>query len=203
MKSGRLAPIVAMVVALSIVASGCGGGQSVLDPDADLVVYGAHIWDGSAGATLRGPALLQVSDGRVLSVSLMPDGAELEPAAAEIAATAGAAGAVVVDARGRYLIPGLVNAHGHVGGTWTPDTSVAPTGMAASYESYAIAELERYARFGVTTVAILGGDREPAFDLRDASWGEGRPGWSWENRGRARLLVAGPVRGVTTIREEV
>ena len=160
MKSGRFAPIVAMIVALSIVASGCGGGQSVLDPDADLVVYGAHIWDGSAGA-------------------------------------------VVVDARGRYLIPGLVNAHGHVGGTWTPDTSVAPTGMAASYESYAIAELERYARFGVTTVASLGGDREPAFDLRDASWGEGRPGWSWENPGRARLLVAGPVRGVTTIREEV
>ena len=67
---------------------------------------------------------------------------------------------------------------------------------------YATAELARYARFGVTTVASLGGEREASFALRDASWGEGAEEAvgvdesAEEGQGgptRARLLVAGPV----------
>ena len=94
---------------------------------------------------------------------------------------------------GAYLIPGLINTHGHMGGTWSPATGV-------EYGEYAAAELARYARFGVTTVASLGGDREASFVLRDASWREaaeeGAGGSDEDGAGspaRARLLVAGPV----------
>ena len=165
---------------VALVLAGCDGGRPLLDPRTDLVVYGARVWDGTAGGAFGGgafgePALLQAAQGRVLSVTPLPS----LSAGAEVAAAATEAGAVVVDATGRYAIPGLVNAHAHVGGTWTPETG-------AAYADYAAAELRRYGRFGVTTVNSLGGDREPSFALRDASWTEEPPG-------RARLLVAGPV----------
>ena len=94
-----------------------------------------------------------------------------------------------------------------MGGTWVPGTGV-------EYGQYAYGELERYARFGVTTVASLGGERGALFDLRDASWGEGDAGDAAEGAGaaedpaedpgavgpgetappaRARVLVSGPV----------
>lgn len=168
-----------------------------VDPDVDLIVYGARVWDGT-GAGLSEPAVLRVAAGRILSV---------EPLAvdADIAVAAEAAGVPAVDATGQFIIPGLINVHGHVGGTWIPGSGVA-------YAEYAVSELARYARFGVTTVNSLGGDREPVFAIRDASWeagveegagaaeganaeegasaaeGVGPPGSS-----RARLLVAGPV----------
>lgn len=170
--------------ALALGLAGCGG-EPLLDPRADLVVHGGRIWDGTAagafgGGTFGEPALLQAAGGRVLSVTPLP----FRSAGARAAESAAEAGAVVVDATGRYLIPGLINAHGHVGSTWTPDAGV-------EYTEYAATELQRYARFGVTTVNSLGDDREPSFALRDASWTEEPPG-------RARLLVAGPVAAGAT-----
>lgn len=184
MMGKRVRSAAGLSAALGFVLAGCGG-EPLLDPRADLVVHGARIWDGTAAGAFGGgafgePALLQAAGGRVLSVTRLPS-----PSAGVRAAEAAAdAGAVVVDASGKYVIPGLVNAHGHVGGTWTPD-------MGVEYAEYATAELQRYARFGVTTVNSLGGDREPSFALRDASWTEAPPG-------RARLLVAGPVAAGTT-----
>ena len=119
-----------------------------------------------------------------------------------------------------FVVPGLINAHGHVGGTWTPGA------MASSHGDHiAFRELERYARFGVTTVASLGGERGVLFDLRDASWGgEGAaaaddgalPRVRVRRREaddatlpetptppRARLLVAGPVVTGATPEEAV
>ncbi len=162
---------VVWAVVLWVVAAGCAD-EPLLDPRADLVVYGGMVWDGTAGAEVRGPSLMQVGDGRVLSVTPLAESAQVVSAAAE-------AGVVAVDAMGHWVIPGLVNAHGHVGGTWRPD-------MGVEYGDYVAAELQRYARFGVTTVNSLGGAREPAFALRDASWGRDAPG-------QARLLVAGSV----------
>ena len=175
---------------------GCGPAPSA-DPPADLVVYGARVWDGT-GAALGDPAVLRVAAGRILS---------LEPLAGDVdvAAAAEASGVHAIDATGQFIIPGLINTHGHVGGTWIPGTEV-------EYGDYAAAELARYARFGVATVASLGGDREASFALRDASWGDGAaagadvaagvdaaagadaaPGSAAAAPSRARLLVAGPV----------
>ena len=147
------------------------GPDSPVDPTADLVVFGARVWDGT-GAALTEPSVLQVAGGRILSVTPLDESTDMAAAAAE-------AGVTAVDATGQYIVPGLINTHGHVGGTWNG-------GMAVDYADYATAELERYARFGVTSVNSLGGDREPSFALRDASWGDASPA-------HARLLVAGPV----------
>ena len=143
--------------------------QSTVGPRADLVIHGARVWDGT-GAPMGAPAVVQVGGGRIISVEPLED---VDIASAE------SAGVAVVDASGSYIIPGLINAHGHVAGTW----SVARSG---TYDEFAAMELARYARFGVTSVNSLGGDREGSFALRDASWGE-------EGPARARLLVAGPV----------
>lgn len=156
--------------ALPIGLAACSTGTSI-DPAADLVVYNAHVWDGTGAQTTR-PSVLQVGGGRILSVSPMPE-------RGDVAELAEAAGATALDATSWYVIPGLINSHGHVAGTWNPNTGV-------EYGEYASRELARYARFGVTTVNSLGGERAPAFALRDASWSD-------DAAARARLLVAGPV----------
>jgi imidazolonepropionase-like amidohydrolase len=94
------------------------------------------------------------------------------------ASTAVPAGATRVDVKGKTLLPGLINAHGHVGNT---------VGLAADKQNgYSLENLTRqlrtYAQYGVTTVFSLGDDVEGSFALRDAPAAD-----------RARLFVAGPV----------
>ena len=97
-------------------------------------------------------------------------------------------GAAVVDVAGRTIVPGLINAHGHVGET---------TGLRSGPETYsrenALSQLRRYARYGVTSVLSLGGDQPPSFELRDAQ--------GVETLDRARLYVAGPVLTPSTPEE--
>src|SRR5262247_3219691 len=70
-------------------------------------------------------------------------------------------GATVISGGGKTLIPGLINAHGHVGMT---------KGLKSGPENYSeesvLAQLRQYARYGVTTVQSLGTDFEPMFKLR-------------------------------------
>ncbi len=166
--------------ALLFCLAGCSFPASV-DPAADLVIYNVRVWDGT-GAPTTLPSVLQIGGGRILSVSPMPE-------EGDVGETAEAAGVASFDARTWYAIPGLINTHGHVAGTWIPNAGV-------EYREYASRELGRYARFGVTTVNSLGGEREPAFDLRDESWDNGATR-------RARLLVSGPVVTGATPEEAV
>jgi imidazolonepropionase-like amidohydrolase len=84
------------------------------------------------------------------------------------------------DLSGRTVIPGFVNAHGHVGET---------KGLQAGAEFYTrdnvLSQLSLYARYGVTTVFSLGGDRAEGVKIRDEQ--------SVPSLRRARLFVAGPV----------
>ena len=185
-----------LAVLLALSPGACHPG-SPFDPATDFIVVGVHVWDGT-GAPPSELAVVQISEGRILAVDpVFGDAAGSADPVDTIAVLAG----LLTDANntgidghmvlGAYLIPGLINTHGHVGGTWIP-------GSGEEYGEYMFNELERYARFGVTTVNSLGGDRELSFALRDASWREdageaagaaddGRP------PPRARLLVAGPV----------
>ena len=190
----------AAVVAAALGSAACGQ-ESPFDPATDQVVVGVRVWDGT-GAPPTGPAVVQISQGRILSVDPLFAFADAARGSADTSVVALRVGTAAIEAgilpttvaHGMYLVPGLINTHGHVGGTWIP-------GAGVEYGEYAFAELERYARFGVTTVASLGGDREPSFALRDASWGEGGEegagGGEEDGAGgpppRARLLVAGPV----------
>src|SRR4030095_4513469 len=71
-----------------------------------------------------------------------------------------------IDVSGKTIIPGLINTHGHVND---------------------ISQLGLYARYGVTSVFSLGGDREVEF--RDQSRNEQQtPALT-----RARLFIAGPI----------
>jgi imidazolonepropionase-like amidohydrolase len=81
--------------------------------------------------------------------------------------------AVRVPLFGKTVIPGLINAHGHV--------------------NDAVRDLRVYAAYGVTTVISLGGEAPAVFAARDS---QASPTLS-----RARVLMAGPVLSPTTPEE--
>jgi len=89
-------------------------------------------------------------------------------------------GAERIDVSGKTIVPGLVNTHGHVG---------EAQGLRAGPEFYTDENLQRqlslYARYGITTVFSLGGDREQGFKLRDTQ--------DTPTLNRARIYVAGAV----------
>jgi imidazolonepropionase-like amidohydrolase len=140
----------------------------------DRAFVGARLIDGTGRAPVES-ATLVVRDGRVLAVG---PSARVKPPA----------GAETVDLKGKTLLPGLINAHGHVGET---------RGLVAGPEHYTEDNLRRqlglYARYGVTTVVSLGGDREAGFRLRREQ--------DRARRDRARLYVAGPVVAGQTAEE--
>jgi imidazolonepropionase-like amidohydrolase len=98
------------------------------------------------------------------------------------AATPVPAGATRVDVTGKTLLPGLINAHGHVAAT---------TGLRSDPKAYTrenlIRQLRTYAQYGVTTVFSLGDDQAAGFALRDEAATD-----------RARLFVSGAVVGGDT-----
>ena len=121
---------------------------------------GATVWDGTGAPAVENATIL-VREGRVVSVeedSQPPRGAE------------------VVDLQGRWVIPGLIDAHGHVSGRWAP-ASVTDT-LERVRE-----DLRLFARYGVTTVNSLGDDAN-VIAVRDAATG---------SEPHARVLAAGPV----------
>jgi imidazolonepropionase-like amidohydrolase len=120
------------------------------------------VWDGPGAPA--GPATIWVAEGRVHAVT-PPD---VEPENVSVVEE--------VDLAGAYVIPGLVNTHGHVSGLW------ANEGVTDDIERVR-GDLELFARYGVTTVNSLG-DTDVVVAARDQA-GPTDP--------RARLLAAGPV----------
>jgi len=112
-----------------------------------FAISGANIWDGTARAPIR-DGVIVVSNGRIQAIGPR-------------ASTPIPKGAMVISGAGKTLIPGLINAHGHVGMT---------KGLKAGPENYSeenvLAQLRQYARYGVTTVQSLGTDFEPMLKLR-------------------------------------
>ncbi|MEW5917500.1 MAG: amidohydrolase family protein [Gemmatimonadota bacterium] len=111
---------------------------------------GFTLIDGSDRAPIPN-ATMVVQDGRVVRIG----------SAANVAIPAEAE-RVTLD--GKFVIPGLINAHGHVN---TPR------------------DLSTYAAYGVTTVVSLGGEQAAVFAARDAQ--------NSANVARARVYVSGPV----------
>lgn len=157
-----------------------------------LAARGAEAQSPSATSQSGGAATTAFIGGRVLDGSgRVIDNATVVITGDRITAVGGSstavpAGATRVDARGKTLLPGLINAHGHVGNT---------VGLSADKQNgYSRENLTRqlrtYAQYGVTTVFSLGDDVEGSFALRDAPAVD-----------RARLFVAGPVITGTTADE--
>ncbi len=126
---------------------------------------GGRVIDGTGQVIERGTVVIR--DGRILQVG-------------PVSGIAIPEGATRVDVSGKTLMPGLVNAHGHVAAT---------SGLRSGPEFYTrdnlVRQLETYAQYGVTSVFSLGDDQAAAFALRDEQ--------ATGPIARARIFVAGPV----------
>jgi imidazolonepropionase-like amidohydrolase len=131
-----------------------------------VAYVGATLWDGTGAPAVPG-ATLVVRDGRVVAAGRV-----------EVPA-----GARVEDVTGRWIIPGLVDAHAHVSGRW------APQGVSDATERLK-ADLDLYARYGITTAVSLGGEPDAAFPLRSEN--------ASPSLTRSRLYVAGQVISLST-----
>jgi imidazolonepropionase-like amidohydrolase len=133
-------------------------------PAATVAFSGARVIDGTDRAPIDNATIL-VRGGKIVAVG-----------AASAVTVPG--GAQRVALAGKTVIPGLVNAHGHVGNT---------VGMEqGKYSAENVArDLKTYAAYGVTTVFSLGDDQAAGIAARDSQ--------KTPSLNRARLFVAGPV----------
>ena len=103
--------------------------------------------DGEGGPAVPNAALLVV-DGRITYAG--PKSGVKAPAGAER-----------TDLTGKFVMPGIINLHGHLGNT---------TGLVQDPKNFTLDNLNKqlatYARFGVTTVVTMGSEQELIFDAR-------------------------------------
>ena len=141
-------------LALLLATSGVG----LAADGAPKAFTGARIIDGTGKPAIEKGTMV-VRNGRIEAIGTsvkIPEGAER------------------IDLAGKTIIPGLINAHGHVSN---------------------MDQLGLYARYGVTTVFSLGGDKE--IDLRDRTRAE----QNTPSLMRSRLYIAGPIPTSKTAEE--
>ena len=141
----------ASILTVSLIIAACGGNDTETavpetapppPPGLGATAYaGVTVWDGTGTAAQENVNVV-VRDGRVESIS------------AEVPA-----GADVVDLAGKWIVPGIINSHGHVSGRWAPDGVTDPAEQVRG-------DLSLYARYGVTTVLSQGGAPDEAFVVR-------------------------------------
>ena len=88
-------------------------------------------------------------------------------------------GARVVDVRGRTIIPSLINSHGHLGVVL--GTGQSPNAYTRENVQNAVLQYEQY---GVTSVLVMGLNRDLVYDLRDEQKKGTFPGASIFTAGR-------------------
>ncbi len=149
---------------LAVIAAGSvlGGAIAQTKSSADITAFtGATIYDGS-GATGISNAVLVVRDGRIDSI-----GRGKPPRDAR-----------VIEIAGKFVIPGLISTHVHI-------SDVQGIRPPAYTEENTLRQLGVFARYGVTTVFSLGGEKEPAFKARDVQ--------NTPSLHRTRLYMSGDV----------
>lgn len=132
--------------------------------EGSIAFVGARLIDGTIADPIE-DGVVVITDGRIRTVGprsavTVPDGAQ------------------IIDVTGKTIMPGIINAHGHVGDTLGLERGHYNT-------DNLLRQLSLYARYGVTTVNSLGGDEEQGFALRNDQFDQGLD--------RARIYVAGSV----------
>src|SRR5262245_12007696 len=155
--------ILGLLATLLVFSSAGGSGQTTTPPGVKVFV-GARVFDGSGKPAIENAALI-VRDGRVEAVG----------PAKSIKAPAGAQ---TINLGGKFIIPGLISTHVHV-------SDVQGLRPPAYTEENTLRQLGVFARYGVTSVLSLGGEKEPAFKARDAQ--------NSPSLDRTRIYLAGDV----------
>ncbi|KEO74307.1 amidohydrolase family protein [Anditalea andensis] len=146
-----------------LLLSSCATDEQV--SEGDYTAYtGASIIDGSGDQPIENGVLL-IREGKVTAVGSCDDVSIPEEAH-------------MVDLTGKFIIPGLINGHGHVG---------QAKGIEGDHYSAqnVLDNLGIYARYGITTVVSLGDDQKDGVPFRHVN--DSLP------VSRARLFIAGKV----------
>ena len=166
MKTAKILRVLGLFLTGLIFAGSAGANEG------NLTFVGADIIDGT-GAPVIENGVVVVSNGRIRSVGpasdvTLPDDTE------------------VIDASGKTIMPGMINAHGHVGNT---------LGLESGHytRENVLRQLSLYGRYGVTTIVSLGDDEEEGFTLRDSQ--------QRADLDYSRLYVAGDVIGGNSVAE--
>ncbi len=138
---------------------------ALLSAAANAQVYtGARLFDGTGKPAIEN-AVLVVKDGKVV-------------AAGPASAVKASAGLPTVDLKGKTIIPGLIATHVHI-------SDVDGLKPPAYTEANTQRQLALFARYGITTLWSLGGEKPPAFQARDS---QNTPALK-----RSRLYLSGDV----------
>ncbi len=178
-----------LILVTAVVLKACAGG----DGDMARTDEGAEAMGPSAASTPTPPP---VTDGevRVFAAPLLWDGTGAAPVSDAVVVTRGGrieavgprgdvaipAGVEEIALGGAFVMPGFVNAHGHAAGV-----RGAESGSQHYTQENLLRQLALYARYGVTTVASMGGDGPEAVRLRD--------GQDRSDLARARIYLAGRI----------
>jgi imidazolonepropionase-like amidohydrolase len=146
-----------------ILMAACSGPKQPEGPSA-TVLTNATLFDGTGAGPIT-DAVVIIQNGRIKAVGT-------------VESTAIPDNANVIDCKGKFIIPGLINAHGHVGEV---------KGIEAGHYSTdnVIDNLAIYARYGITTVVSLGGDKKDAEPVRAVN--------DTTSTNHTRLYIAGDV----------
>src|SRR5499433_3615429 len=147
----------------ALAVNGPSAGQAATSAGVKAFV-GARLIDGSGLPAVENAALI-ARDGRVEAVG----------PASEVKTPAGAQ---TINLAGKFIIPGLISTHVHV-------SDVQGLRPPAYTEENTLRQLRVFARYGVTSVLSLGGEKEPAFKARDAQ--------NTPSLDRTRIYLAGDV----------
>ncbi|MCH8550131.1 MAG: amidohydrolase family protein [Balneolaceae bacterium] len=152
--------LLALFISFTLIGCSTDTGEEL------LIFTNATIWNG-IDSEARENAALVTRDGKVIEITDAND--PNLPIDAE-----------TIDLEGRFVIPGLINAHGHVG---------MADGLQTGSDVHSVEnvrdQLNLYAAYGITTVVSLGDEPQEAFDVRD----EG----DFAEHQNARLFMSGPV----------
>ena len=166
-----------VAVVLGVALSGCAApGPEPVEPTPGLRAFtGGRLIIGNTGAVVESGTLV-IRDGRIEAVGAS-DAVQVPPDAEQI------------DIAGKTIIPGMINAHGHVNNVRGLETNPA-----FYTENHVRHQLAVYARYGVTSVFSLGGDGPAGVVVRDEQGAD---------LDHARLYLAGSVVTADTPEEAV
>lgn len=140
-----------VIAAIALALGACSGPETAAPepgaPAGVTVLQHFTLIDGSGGAAAADSALVIGEDGRIAAVGPT---AEVEVPA----------GAHTVDLTGKYVLPGLIDGHVHLGLT-KDQAQKAEFYSRESVES----DLKTYTAYGVTGVAVYGTDEDIIYDI--------------------------------------